>query len=171
MSMRAAQPLNPLIWLGVPAVVCVIASVVFVTPIRIFGVHLPQPVFMMVPAFAWGVIRPSVLAPFVLLALGVFLDALWGSSIGLWPSCLLVAYASVLAARNLMSGQSPPIMWAWYAGVTLLAMAAGYFFTLLDMGAAPALGPVLWQAGWTAILYPFAHRLIDRYEDADVRFK
>jgi len=37
--------------------------------------------------------------------------------------------------------------------------------------AAPGLVGVAWQFLATAILYPFAHRLIDRFEDADVRFR
>ena len=171
MSFRSAQPLNPLRWLGVPALLCLTATVVFALPVRAFGLQLPEPVFAMVPAFAWAVIRPSILAPFALLVLGLLLDALWGASLGLWGSCLLVAYAAVLLTRNLMSGQSPPIMWAWYVSVTALAMAAGYLFTMMDVRGAPSPVAVFWQLVWTSILYPFAHRLIDRFEDADVRFK
>lgn len=171
MTARAARPLDPWRWLGVPALAAFGASVLFAVPLRVFGLQAPEPVFAVVLAFAWAVIRPSILAPFALLVLGVLLDALWGSPLGLWAVSLLIAYASVLFMRNLMSGQSPPIMWAWYAGVTGLAMLAGYLFTMIDSKGAPGLGPVLWQFAWTAILYPFAHRLIDRFEDADVRFK
>ncbi len=48
--------------------------------------QLPEPVFPMAPAFAWAMIRPSVLAPLVLLVMGLFLDLLWGGPIGLWAS-------------------------------------------------------------------------------------
>ena len=168
---RAAQPLDPLRWLGVPALLCIAASVVFATPLKVFGLQLPEPVFAMVPAFAWAVIRPSVLAPFVLLAMGVFLDALWGTPLGLWALSLITAYAGVLATRSMMSGQSSVVTWFWYAGVTALAMFAGYCFTVMTAQAAPAGVVIFWQFLWTIILYPFAHRLIDRFEDADVRFR
>ena len=168
---RSAQPLDPLRWLGVPALLCIAASVVFATPLRVFGLQLPEPVFAMVPAFAWAVIRPSVLAPFVLLLIGVFLDALWGTPMGLWALSLLVAYAGVLATRSMMSGQSSAVMWVWYAGVTALAMLAGYIFTVFESKGAPGGMPVFWQFLWTVILYPFAHRLVSRFEDADVRFR
>lgn len=171
MSFRGAQPLNPWRWLGIPALACIAATIAFSIPLRVFGVQLPEPVFAMVLAFAWGVIRPSILAPFTLLLLGITLDALWGSSIGLWAACLLIAYAAVLLTRNLMSGQSPPIMWAWYVSVTGLAMLAGYLFTMMDARGAPSPWAVFWQLAWTAALYPFAHRLIGRFEDADVRFR
>ncbi|MGE5501987.1 MAG: hypothetical protein ACM3W4_08685 [Ignavibacteriales bacterium] len=168
---RAAQPLNPWRWLGLPALLCLAASVVFATPLRVFGLQLPEPVFAMVPAFAWAVIRPSILAPFVLLAMGVFLDALWGTALGFWAVCLLVAYASVLASRNMMSGQSSAVMWVWYAVVTALGLGVGYLFTIFEAKAAPNWAVVFWQFAWTVILYPFAHRLVGRFEDADVRFR
>lgn len=171
MSFRGAQPLNPWRWLGMPALIALVASVVFATPLRIFGVQLPEPAFAMVLAFSWGVIRPSILAPFVLLLLGVLLDALWGSSLGLWSTMLLISYAGVLATRSLMSGQSPPIMWAWYVSVTGAAMLAGCLFTTMDARGAPSWAAVGWQFFWTSLLYPFAHRLIGRFEDADVRFR
>lgn len=150
---------------------CMAASLVFATPIKVFGVQLPEPVFAMVPAFAWGVIRPSILAPFVLLAMGVFLDALWGTALGFWALCLLATYTGVVVTRSMMSGQSSAVMWVWYGAVTALGLATGYVFTIFQSKSAPGGVVVLWQFAWTAILYPFAHRLIDRFEDADVRFR
>jgi rod shape-determining protein MreD len=41
----------------------------------------------------------------------------------------------------------------------------------MAVGARPSLLALGWQYLATLILYPFAHRLIERYEDADVRFR
>lgn len=169
--MSGARPLHPGRWLGVPLLLCVLATIVFAAPIRIYGLQLPEPVFAMVPAFAWAVIRPSILAPFGLLVLGLFLDLFWGGPTGLWALSLLVAYATALVGRNMMSGQSQPILWAWFAGVTAVAMIAGFLFTMLDSLAMPSLLAVFWQFLVTVLMFPFAHRLIDRFEDADVRFR
>jgi rod shape-determining protein MreD len=76
--MQSTRPLEPWRWLGVPALVAVVATIVFAIPIKVFGLQLPEPVFPMVLAFAWAVIRPSVIAPFVLMLLGLFLDLFWG---------------------------------------------------------------------------------------------
>ena len=84
---------------------------------------------------------------------------------------LLVAYAMVLTARNMMTGQSRPMMWAWFAGVTAVTMIAGFLFSMLDSLAMPSLLAVFWQFLATALLFPFAHRLVDRFDDADVRFR
>jgi rod shape-determining protein MreD len=171
MSFKSARPLDPWRWIGWPAVLCVAATVLFAMPIRVFGLQLPEPVFPVVAAFSWAVIRPSILAPFAILGMGLFLDVFWGGPIGLWALSLLIGYAGVLAMRNMMTGQSRPMMWAWFGGIAGLTLLAGYLFIMLDAKAAPSLIAVFWQLSATALLYPFAHRLIDRFEDADVRFR
>ena len=51
------------------------------------------------------------------------------------------------------------------------SLIGGFLFTMLDSLAMPSLLAVFWQFLVTALLFPFAHRLIDRFEDADVRFR
>ena len=169
--MSAARPLEPWRWLGVPMLQALAATVVFGIPLRVFGLQLPEPVFPMVLAFAWAVIRPSILAPFAILAMGLFLDIFWGGPLGLWAVCLLIAFGGALSARSIMAGQSRLILWAWYGLATATAMVAGYLFVMLDSQSTPGVIPLGWQFLATIVLYPFAQRLIERFEDADVRFR
>jgi rod shape-determining protein MreD len=103
--------------------------------------------------------------------MGLFLDIFWGGPIGLWALCLLIAYGMALAGRSMMAGQNRAVVWAWYGMVTATAMLAGYLFVMLDSKSTPGLVPIGWQFLATFLLYPFAHRLIDLFEDADVRFR
>ena len=169
--MSAARSLEPWRWLGIPMLQAVAATILFGIPIRVFGLQLPEPVFPMAAVFAWAVIRPSVLAPFCVLLMGLFLDIFWGGAMGLWACALLLAYGLVLAGRNMMAGQSRTILWSWYGVVTATAMLAGYLFIMLDVKSQPSLVSVGWQFLATVLLYPFADRLIERFEDADVRFR
>lgn len=171
MSLSAARPLDPWRWLVFPALISMVATLIFAAPVRIFGLALPEPVFALVPAFSWAVIRPSILAPFGVLVLGLFLDVFWGGPMGLWALSLLLAYAMALSMRNMMSGQSRTMMWAWFAGGVAISMIGGYLFTMLDSLNMPSIIAVFWQFLATVLLFPFAHRLIDRFEDADVRFR
>lgn len=168
---RAARPLRAWAWLGAPALICVGLTALFAAPLRVLGLQLPEPVFGLVLAFAWPIIRPSVLAPFALLAFGMFTDLYWGSPTGLWGVSLLVAYAAVLSVRGLMQGQSWRVSWMWFAAVSALAMAVAYFLSVLTSLNTPNLIGVGWQYLATIALYPFADRLIERFEDADVRFR
>jgi rod shape-determining protein MreD len=169
--MEAARPLAAWRWLGLPAFYCILATFLFAVPVRVLGFSLPEPVFPLVLSFAWAVIRPSILAPFVLLAVGLFLDLFWGGPAGLWAVCLIAPYGVVLSARSSMSGQSEFARLASYLGATALAFAVGYLLTAVDSLAFPSPMAVLWQFLATALLYPFARGLIERFEDADVRFR
>jgi rod shape-determining protein MreD len=169
--LQSTRPLDPWRWLGVPALVAIVATIVFAIPIKVFGLQLPEPVFPMVLAFAWAVIRPSVIAPFVLVLLGLFLDLFWGGPVGLWGVSLLASYTVVLASRSIMTGQSRPMRQIWFAGATGLTMLVGFLIASVISLAVPNLLAVFWQFMATTVLYPFAHRLIERYEDADVRFR
>jgi rod shape-determining protein MreD len=151
--------------------ICCAASLVFAVPIRVFGLAPPEPVFALVPAFAWAMIRPSILPPIAVLILGLFLDALWGGPLGLWPLCLLAAYGSVLFARAFLSGQDFLVMWGGYAGACAIAMTTGLVCMRLETGASPSLVGAGWQFLASAALFPFAWRLIERYESADARFR
>ena len=162
---------NPILWLGAPMALCAAASLIFALPLEVFGLRPPEPVFAMAPAFAWGMARPSILPPLALLVLGLFLDMLWGGPAGLWPLALLAAYAPVLFARVFLSAQGFWGLWAWYAAACAAALAAGLVFTSLRAGLLPGLVGVGWQFAATVALFPFANHLIERYEDADTRFR
>ncbi|MET0338245.1 MAG: hypothetical protein ABW063_10870 [Caulobacter sp.] len=168
---RAAAGLNPVQWLVVPMLICIAAAILFAMPARAFGFQMPEPMWALVPAFAWGVIRPSVLAPFALLVLGLFFDGFWGGPIGLWALALLIVYAVVIGLRNILSGQSGLMMFLWYAGCIALAMAVGYAFMIFGELGRPGPVPVFWQFLVTVALYPAAAWLIERFEDQDVRFR
>jgi rod shape-determining protein MreD len=169
--LSGARPLEPWRWLGVPMLQALGATVLFGIPLRVFGLQLPEPVFPLALAFAWAVIRPSIVAPFAILVMGLFLDVFWGGPMGLWALCLLIAYGVALGGRSMMAGQSRLIMCAWYALTVATALVAGYLFVLLDSRSSPGLIPMAWQFLATIVLYPFAQRLIDLFEDADVRFR
>lgn len=171
MSFQAARPLDPWRWMGAPALICIGATLLLGLPFRVLGLQLPEPVFPMICAFSWAVIRPSVISPIAILLMGLVLDLLWGSPFGLWGMSMLVGYGLTLAMRAMMTGQSRMMMWAWYAGICAISLLAGYLFTMLAFHHPPNLVGVVWQLLATSLLYPFAHRLIDRFDDADVRFR
>lgn len=151
--------------------VAMAATLVFAIPLRIFGIGLPEPVFALPLAFAWAVIRPSMLGPLAVMMIGLFLDLLWGTPLGFWAVCLLLPHGVVLGFRAFLAGQGRGMMWIWYGAATALALGAGYLFTLLESRSAPDPVTLGWQFLATVVLYPAADILIERFEDADVRFR
>lgn len=165
------QPLQPWRWLVLPAVLCVVLTLLLATPVRVFGFGLPEPVLPLALAFAWPVIRPSFFGPVVLLAIGLFLDLLWGGALGMWALCLILVYLATVAARSLILGQDTPILAMWYVAAVLLAFFTAYVITALDTHVAPSLLAVGIDVAFTAALFPGARWLIEHFEDADIRFR
>ena len=166
-----SRPLRPILWVGGPMMLCIVGTLSFALPLRVATSQLPEPVFGLVPAFAWAVIRPSVAPPLALLVLGLFQDLLWGTPLGLWALCLLGLHAVILLARASLSGQSFWVLWGWYGIGCALAFGIGAAFETMAAGTVPNLLGVVAQWLVSAALYPLANLLIDRYEDADVRFR
>jgi rod shape-determining protein MreD len=169
-SITVQQP-NPVNWLAKPALYCVVGSVLLSLPVKIYGLQPPEPVFAMAPAFAWAVIRPSILPPFALVALGLFQDILWGGSPGLWPVCLLTVYAAAFTARRVLAAEGFRVQWAWYAGVCAVGFGVGVLLYSVVGAEVPSLVGVALQFFVTAALFPMSWLVIERYEDADVRFR
>lgn len=171
MGFPGAQRLDPLSWLVLPMLLALAAAVLFTLPLRLFGLQPPEPVWPLAPAFAWAVIRPSVFAPFMVLLMGLFLDLLWGGPSGLWSLSMLLGFGFILLARSMMIGQSFAVLWLWFGLMALLVFATAYGLTRLAAGSGPDLLAAGLQILPTLLLFPLAWWLIERFEDADVRFR
>lgn len=167
----AVRVVGPMQWIVYPALIAVAATIVLQTPVELFGLHLPEPVIPMVLAFAWPLIRPSVLAPIVLAALGLILDVLTYGPLGLWGLTFLVIYSVVLASRSFLAGQDTAVLFVWYAACCALAFLLAYVVMAFLTPTPASLISVFLQVLPTLLLFPFAHRLIERFEDGDVRFR
>jgi rod shape-determining protein MreD len=165
------RTLEPVGWLIAPVAGCILASLILAMPLRLWGFRLPEPVFAFIPAFAWAVVRPSVIGPVLLFVLGFFLDLLWGSPLGLWSAALITSYGFVTATRPFMTGQARLIIFGWYVAACLIGFGGAYLMTMLKAFTTLNLFAFFWQFGVTIALYPLAHMLIERFEDADVRFR
>ena len=166
----SVRVVGPLQWVVYPALLAIAATVVLSVPLRLFGLSLPEPVFPLVLAFAWPMIRPSAIGPVVLFLLGLFLDLFWGGPLGLWGLSFLMVYGGMLLAHTFMSGHAPVINIVLYVGAVLLAFFVAYVVTALRLNNAPSLLALVGQMIPTLLLYPVADWLVQKFDDNDVRF-
>ena len=167
----AVKVVGPVQWILLPALVILAATLILATPIKVVGLTLPEPVTPLVLAFAWPLIRPSVLAPLALLVVGLIVDLFWGNRLGLWPLGLLVAYGVVLISRPYIAGQDTRLLFAWYSGVSALAFFVVYLVTTMTAGQPPSLIALFLQYLPTVLIFPAANWLIERFDDGDLRFR
>lgn len=158
-------------WIGYPALVAIGLTILLAVPLRIAGLSLPEPVLPLVLAFAWPLIRPSILGPVVLFFLGLFLDFFWGGAAGLWPLALLATYGFVLVASRFMAGQATVILFILYVSAICLAFFLAHMVMTVKTGNAASLIAVVGQLLPTLLLFPVADWLIQTFDDADVRFR
>ena len=162
---------GPVQWILYPLLIALAATVVLATPIKLFGLSLPEPVLLTPLAFAWPLIRPSMLAPGALFLGGAFLDLFWGAPLGLWTFCLMAVYGSILLCRNLLAGQETRALFIWYAAATVGAFLLAYLIVTLRVGNPPSLLSLVGQIVPTLLVFPAADWLIQRFDDTDVRFR
>ena len=167
----AVRVVGPLQWIVYPSLLAILATLVLATPVTLFGLSLPEPVIPMVLAFAWPLIRPSITAPLALLALGLFLDLLYYTPLGLWSLSLICIYAAILVSRNFLMGQETRVLFVWYTVASLGAFFLAYVIVTIDAKRAPSLLALLGQIVPTLLIFPLADRLIQRFDDGDVRFR
>lgn len=167
----AVRIVGPMGWIIIPAVLALAGTILLAAPVKLFGLQLPEPLLPMVLAFAWPLIRPSMLAPAVLFALGFLVDGILGHRFGLAPLMLLTVYGTILAARSFLIGQETPVLFFWYALCTTAALIMGYVIEALAAGNAPSILSFLGFLIPTLLLFPLADRMIERFDDGDMRFR
>jgi rod shape-determining protein MreD len=82
----AVRVVGPVQWIVYPALAVLAATLVLAVPVELFGLKLPEPVMPMMLAFAWPLMRPSMIAPVVLILVGLFIDLFWGGMLGVWAA-------------------------------------------------------------------------------------
>jgi len=167
----AVRVVGPLQWIVYPTLIAIAATIVLATPAKLFGLTLPEPVLPMVLAFSWPLIRPSVVAPMVLLGLGLWLDIFWSGPFGMWGLALSAVYGVVLLSRSFLLGQETRVLFVWYTACTLLAFTLAYVIVTIGSPTAPSLLATIAQIVPTLLVFPLAHVMIERFDDGDVRFR
>jgi rod shape-determining protein MreD len=166
----ASRVIGPWDWLIAPALLSVAMTIVLATAFQPLGFYLPEPVSPLVLAFAWPLIRPSYIAPFVLGALGFFCDLFWGAPAGFWILSLLLVYGVLVAVRTYIIGQEWLVVFAVWVLTELAFFTVCTLFATLASGQVPRLWGVFEQLLATTILFPFVVYLMEKYLHADARF-
>ena len=123
--------------------------------------------------FFWSLFRPASMPPSAVFVLGLLADLLGLAPIGVSVLTLLVVHGLALQWRRVLAGQGFLLVWLAFVAVAAgVAMLAWGLASLLTLRLLPP-GPVLFQFGLTAGLYPAlaalftrAHRSLANPDDA-----
>ncbi len=168
----AGKIIGPHEWIGMPALLAIAATLIMATNIPLpWGLVLPEPVWPLALAFSWPLIRPSYIAPFVLAALGLFLDFFWGAPLGFYVLLLMIVFSVTFLIRSYIVGQDMTIVASVYVMSIIGFFILGTLLTTLYAGQVPRLLGVAEQMFASLITVPVMWWLLDKYLHADVRFQ
>lgn len=123
-------------------------------PFGLWGQAALLPVVALTCVWFWSLFRPAAMSPPMVLVLGVLLDLLGFLPLGVGAITLLTAHGVAQKARRFLARQGFVVIWTIFVGVACGAAAMNWVFvSLLTLSLKP-LGPLVFQAGLAAAMYP-----------------
>jgi rod shape-determining protein MreD len=153
MAARLAMSLSSLFAAIVPVLCGLIGVVLSCMPISLSGGVVPPPLLGFMPVYFWGLIRPDLMTPAAVFAVGLAEDLLSGSPPGFWTLSFIASYAFVDRQRDSFAGLAGIGAILGFALAMLIAAAAAYLIAALSFWHWPPLTPLVLQVVVTVLCY------------------
>jgi rod shape-determining protein MreD len=156
-----------------PGTTSLLLMLLSLAPFGLWGQAALLPTVALTCVWFWSLFRPSAMAPPVVFLIGLLLDLLGYLPPGVGPLTMLTTHGIAQRLRLFISRQRFPVIWLIFITVACGIAAMNWaLVSLLTFNLMPP-GPVLFQAGIAAALYPavaipltLAHRSIADPEQA-----
>ncbi len=123
-------------------------------PLGLPGQAELRPIYAAACVFFWSLYRPSSLPAPVVALIGLLLDLLGLSPLGLWAVLLLILQGATLASRRRLIPQSFLLTWMVFAGFAAALCALAWVAeSLLTLSLLP-LNPLIAEIAMAVCLYP-----------------
>jgi rod shape-determining protein MreD len=150
-----------------PGTTSVLLMLLSLSPFGLWGQAALLPTVALTCVWFWSLFRPAAMAPPVVFLIGLLLDLLGFLPAGVGALTLLTTYWIARRLRRFLFRQGFPVVWLIFISVACGIAAMNWaLVSLLTFGLEP-IGPVLFQAGLAAAMYPavaiplsLAHRSI-----------
>jgi rod shape-determining protein MreD len=122
------------LWLSLPLIVTVAATLVMMAPMNLLQGMAPAPDIALVAVFFWAIYGPAFLPPWAVLVLGLTQDFASGTPIGFWAVIYLCAYGFAMSQRVFFIGRTGLGAWVGFAIVAgVSALATWVFGSIVTM--------------------------------------
>ena len=150
-----------------PCTTSLLLMLISLAPFGIWGQAALLPTVAVTCVWFWSLFRPAAMAPPVVFLIGLMLDLLGFLPLGVGGVTMLTTYGIARRLRRFLSQQGFTVIWLIFIAVACGIAAMNWaLVSLLTFTLVPA-GPVLFQAGLAAAMYPavaiplmLAHRSI-----------
>jgi len=139
---------------AVPVVFALIGVVITNLPFSIFGGwYVPSPMYALMPIYYWCLVRPDLMSPGWVFAIGVAHDIVSGEPPGLWAASFIATYAVIDKQRDAFAGLSGWGAVLGFATAALIACSAHYAIASLYQWTFLALSRELAIFAVTSVMY------------------
>jgi rod shape-determining protein MreD len=156
---RVGTPTRFRFLVGLTPLFCGLACT-FVTniPVSVLGGLVPPPLLALVPIYFWCLLRPDLMTPVAVLAIGFAEDLLSGGPPGVWTLSFVGTYALISRYRDSFAGLAGLAAIVGFAVVATFACAVAYSIVaalafITPGGHSPPVGSSISELAMTVLFY------------------
>lgn len=146
-------PMNRMLASVTPFLCALVGVVVANLPVTFLGGIVPAPLFALMPIYFWCLMRPDLMPPFAVFAIGVLEDFFSGSPPGVWTLSFVVTYALVDRERDAFAGLAGVAAIVAFGAAAMVTCGVAYLVAAFIFGHFPPLGNIAMEVAMTVIFY------------------
>ncbi len=131
-------------------------------PVSLMNGHVPPPLFVLMPIYFWALVRPDLMRPAAVFALGVLQDLLsgGGSPMGIWTLSLVATYAVIDSNRDIFAGLGGIYAILGFATAAFIACSVSFIAVAVLSWRMPSIVPLATELAMTVLFYVFVVLLL-----------
>jgi len=150
---RTLVPLPTAVVAIIPVSCALLGLIVTAVPISISGGLLPPPMFALMPIYFWCLVRPDLMPPAVVFAVGILEDLLMGGPPGLWAASFVATYIFVDQQRDSLAGLAGWAAILGFAIAMLIASVSAFLIAWIYFWRLPTLEPLALQLAGSVLFF------------------
>ena len=135
-----------------------------VLPLQVPRLGVAGPVWTMMSVYYWALYRPDLMPAVAVFLIGLMLDALSGTPLGVNALVLLIVHRLVVTQRRFFYGKPFVIVWLGFGLVTAVAVVAAWLLTSLWHARILDLDVLLFRSILTLALFPLVFRALFEWQ-------
>jgi rod shape-determining protein MreD len=135
-------------------ILCGLAAVVISNlPLSLTNGLVPTPLLGLVPIYFWCLVRPDLMSPAAVFAIGILQDMMAGGPPGVWTLSFVITYAVIDRQRDAFAGLPGLGAVLGFATAALIACTSAYLIIALYYWHMPLIAPIVAELAMTVVFY------------------
>jgi len=138
---------------AIPFTLAVLGIAIANFPISLMNGRVPPPLFVLMPIYYWTLVRPDLMRPFGVFALGLLQDLFSGSPMGVWTLSFVATYALVDRSRDTFASLGGFYAILGFATAVFIACAIAFAVVTIYYWRWSSIVPLATELAMTVLFY------------------